>query len=111
MKEREIEKTLVAEVRQCGGRAYKWVSPGNNGVPDRIVIFKDRPAIFVEIKTDSGTLSNLQKLQIPRLQELGQKVYIVKGLNGAAGFFEEEGFPEAAARIRRKAERHGEVIG
>lgn len=34
MLERDIEKVLVREVRKLGGRAYKWVSPGNDGVPD-----------------------------------------------------------------------------
>ncbi|MFR1871644.1 MAG: VRR-NUC domain-containing protein, partial [Coprococcus sp.] len=34
MSEKEIEKLLVQEVKKLGGRAYKWVSPGNNGVPD-----------------------------------------------------------------------------
>ena len=110
MKESDIEKALVAEVRQCGGRAYKWVSPGNAGVPDRIVFFPGRPAVFVEVKTDRGILSPVQNVQIPTLQALGQKVYVVKGLSGVADFFEEEGFPESAARIRKKMERQREVM-
>ena len=91
MRERDVEKALVTEVRQCGGRAYKWVSPGNAGVPDRIVIFPGRAALFVEVKTERGTLSAVQKVQIPRLREMGQKVYVVKGLSGVADFFEKEG--------------------
>ena len=50
MQEKEIEKILVAEVKKLGGRAYKWVSPGNDGVPDRIVVFPNRKPIFVELK-------------------------------------------------------------
>ena len=30
MKEKEIEKILVDEVKCLGGRAYKWASPGND---------------------------------------------------------------------------------
>lgn len=108
MKESDVEKALVTEVRQCGGRAYKWVSPGNAGVPDRIVIFPGRAAVFVEVKTERGTLSAVQRVQIPRLREMGQKVYVVKGLSGVADFFEKEGFPKAAARIRKKTERYQE---
>ena len=37
MREKEIEKILVLEVKKLGGRAYKWISPGNDGVPDRCV--------------------------------------------------------------------------
>ncbi len=40
MRERDIEKILTEEVKREGGRAYKWTSPGNAGVPDRIVIFR-----------------------------------------------------------------------
>ena len=43
MREKDIERILVTEVKKLGGRAYKWTSPGNDGVPDRIVIFPDRP--------------------------------------------------------------------
>ena len=50
MREKDIEKILVAEVRKLGGRAYKWVSPGNDGVPDRIVIFPGKAPVFVELK-------------------------------------------------------------
>ena len=47
MRESEIEKILVYEVKKLGGIAYKWVSPGNDGVPDRIVVFPDRKPVFV----------------------------------------------------------------
>ena len=33
MRERDIEKILTEEVKREGGRAYKWTSPGNAGVP------------------------------------------------------------------------------
>ena len=82
MKERDIEKILVSEVKKLGGRAYKWVSPGNDGVPDRIVIFPQRMPIFVELKATGGKLSRLQELQIMRLSELGQDVRVVTGVHG-----------------------------
>ncbi len=74
MRESEIERVLVDEVKKLGGRAYKFVSPGNDGVPDRIVIFPDQRPIFVELKAESGKLTALQELQIKRLRELGQYV-------------------------------------
>ena len=55
MKESEIEKILVREVKKLGGRAYKFVSPGNDGVPDRIVIFPNHQPIFVELKAYRST--------------------------------------------------------
>lgn len=79
MLESEIEKKLVREIRKMGGMAYKFVSPGNTGVPDRIVIL---PGVitFVELKTETGRLSPGQKRQIGKLQDLGMKVVVLHGM-------------------------------
>lgn len=89
MRERDIEKTLVSGVKNLGGRAYKWVSPGNDGVPDRIVILPGLRPMFVELKTEKGQLSALQKVQINRLQDLKQDVRVLKGVNEVKDFLEE----------------------
>lgn len=107
MREKDIEKILVNGVKDAGGRAYKWVSPGNNGVPDRIVILPEGRIVFVELKTESGTLSSLQRVQIKRLRELGQTVEIVKGVRGVIQFFEEYGYLDTASRIRTRCEPLG----
>lgn len=88
MREKEIEKVLVEQVKRLGGRAYKWVSPGNDGVPDRIVILPDMRPIFVELKTETGRLSELQKIQIDRLRNMGQRVYVLFGLQGVNTFLD-----------------------
>lgn len=89
MREKDIEKILVNEVRKLGGRAYKWVSPGNDGVPDRIVVLPGRPPVFVELKTETGKLSALQEVQITRLEALGQDVRVLCGLQEVKRFLEE----------------------
>ena len=99
MKERDIEKILVSEVKKLGGRAYKWVSPGNDGVPDRIVIFPQRMPIFVELKAAGGKLSRLQESQITRLSELGQDVRVVTGIHGLILFFSSLGYPEVSCKL------------
>ena len=91
MREKEIEKILRDEVRKLGGRAYKWVSPGNDGVPDRIVI--------VELKTDRGRMTALQRLQGHRLQELGQDVRTVYGIDGLSQFFQDMGYEETSKAL------------
>ena len=50
MRERDVERYLRERVKQLGGRAYKFVSPGNNGVPDRIVMLPGGKLFFVELK-------------------------------------------------------------
>lgn len=102
MREKEIEKILTAEVKKLGGVAYKWVSPGNAGVPDRIVVFPGRAPVFVELKSDTGKLSALQEVQIRRLKELGQKVYVVKGIGGVSQFLRENGFEETSKALDYK---------
>jgi len=99
MLEREIEKVLVAEVKKLGGRAYKWVSPGNDGVPDRIVIFPDKAPIFMELKTSTEKLSALQKVQCKRLIDLGQRVEVIYGIDGLSQFFQDEGYEEVSKAI------------
>lgn len=89
MREKDIERILVTEVKKLGGRAYKWTSPGNDGVPDRIVILPGRPPIFVELKADRGRLTALQNVQIGRLRDLGQDVRVLYGMDGVSRFLEE----------------------
>ncbi len=57
MKESTIEARLVREVKKRGGLCYKFVSPDNAGVPDRIVITPEGRTIFVELKTLVGHLA------------------------------------------------------
>ena len=104
MLEKDIEKILVGEVKKLGGRAYKWVSPGNDGVPDRSVVFPNRPPIFVELKSETGRLSALQQVQIKRLRELGQAVFVVKGIDGLSQFFQLTGHEETSRALDRKYE-------
>lgn len=89
MLEREIEKKLVDGVRKLGGRAYKFVSPGNDGVPDRIVVLSGRVPKFIELKTETGRLSSLQNVQIKKLKDLGQDVRVLYGLEDVKRFLEE----------------------
>ena len=105
MRERDIEKVLVDEVRKAGGRAYKFTSPGNDGVPDRIVLLPSGQIIFVELKTEVGRLTRLQRIQCERIKSLGQKVRVLHGLNEVADFFQEAGLTDAAERTRKRLAR------
>ena len=88
MLEREIEKKLITEVRRLGGRAYKWVSPGSNGVPDRIIIMPGGKIIFTELKTTTGRLTDLQKMQQRILRQLGCDIRTIYGPEQVQGFID-----------------------
>jgi hypothetical protein len=61
MLEREIEKYFVWTVERAGGRTYKFKSPTQRGVSDRLACMPDGSTWFVELKTKGGRLSELQK--------------------------------------------------
>lgn len=86
MREREIESRLRDGVKKLGGLCYKFVSPGNRGVPDRIVILPGGAVYFVELKTEVGRLSKLQRLQIKRMERLGVQVKVLYGLSEVNAF-------------------------
>lgn len=102
MRESDIEKILVDEVRKIGGQAYKFVSPGNSGVPDRIVVLPYGRVIFVELKTDQGRLTRLQRVQIDRLQDLGADTCVVRGIRGLCEFFAMVGAHDVAGRLANR---------
>ena len=59
-REREIEKYFVQQVKKNGGLAPKFVSPGWDGVPDRLVLLPDGRMAFVELKAPGKKLRPLQ---------------------------------------------------
>ena len=105
MLEKDIEKLFRDEIKKAGGKAYKFTSPGNDGVPDRIVMLPGGRIVFVELKTDTGKLSRLQELQCRQIAELGQTVRILHGLAEVRDFFLEFGLETAAYRLERRLGR------
>lgn len=74
--EKQVEAYLVDRVKMQGGIAYKFISPGHAGVPDRLVVMPGMAPVFVELKTLYGGLSPLQKKEVQRLEMLGQSVEV-----------------------------------
>ena len=89
MKESQIERYMVHKVKEHGGLCFKFVSPGNPGVPDRIVITPDGRSIYVELKTEIGRLANVQKWQRSEMEKRGADVRVLYGLDAVKGFLRE----------------------
>ncbi len=79
MTESAIEKHLVDGVKKLGGMCLKFTSPTTAGVPDRLIII-DGKVIFVELKTEVGRLSKIQKYVVGEMRKRGADVRVVKGL-------------------------------
>lgn len=79
MRESTVETNICEAVKARGGVAWKWVSPGRRGVPDRICIFPKGIIIFVELKRPGlkDGRSEQQKKVFRILQELGCLVWRV----------------------------------
>lgn len=82
MSEKELEKRLVEQVRAVGGCAYKFVSPGMSGVPDRLVVLPEGKVGFVEVKRKGEKPRAQQQFQMERLSNLGCKVYVLDDERG-----------------------------
>lgn len=89
MRESSIETRLVRMVRDRGGLCFKFVSPGNPGVPDRIVITPAGRTVYVELKTEIGRLAAIQKWQHEEMRKRGADVRTLKGLDQVKAFVEE----------------------
>lgn len=84
-REKDIEAYLVNKVRQAGGLAWKFVSPGTRGVPDRWCVLNGRQ-FFVELKSPKAKRRADEKLQDHRarqLKEQGCYVYKIRSKYGA----------------------------
>ena len=91
MREREIEIYLRDEVRKAGGKAYKFVSPGNDGVPDRLVVFPGGRIYFVELKAPGKKPRPLQVKQMRDLKNFGCDVRVIDSKEGVDAFLREAG--------------------
>lgn len=89
MREKEIEEYLVKHVRRRGGRAYKFVSPGNSGVPDRLVVFPGGVIAFAEMKAPGEKPRPLQEHEINRLRRFGQRVAVLDSKEKVDSFIAE----------------------
>ena len=80
MRESSIERRFVTEVKRRGGLAAKFVSPGLDGVPDRLVLLPGGKMAFVELKAPGKAFRPLQERRREQLEGLGFRVYVVDGL-------------------------------
>jgi len=91
MLESIIEKYLVSEVKKMGGTAYKFVSPGHAGIPDRICLLPNRTLFFVELKATGKLTRPLQNRQIEKIRAYGQRVYVADSTEKIDGILKTEG--------------------
>lgn len=85
MNEKYIEQKFVEAVKNVGGLAPKFVSPGLNGVPDRIVLLPAGHIAFAELKAPGKLMRPLQLKRKRQIESLGFKVYLIDEISQIGG--------------------------
>ena len=89
MREKTVERKLVEAVRKMGGICPKWVSPGFDGMPDRIVLLPGAKIGFVEVKAPGKKPRPLQVSRHGLLRKLGFRVYVLDEPEQIGGILDE----------------------
>ena len=77
MREKIMERKLVSAIKKLGGLCPKFVSPGFDGMPDRLALFPGGKIAFVEVKAMGCKPRPLQLARHAQLQQLGFCVYVL----------------------------------
>ena len=94
MRERDIEKKLTKAVKDQGGMCPKLISPGMDGMPDRLVLMPQARIGFVEVKRPGVRLRPLQERRHAQLRSLGFLVLVLDD-------------PEKIPEIVKEIQEHG----
>jgi len=78
-KEKDLERKLVQAVKAAGGICPKFVSPGFDGMPDRIALLPEGKIAFVEVKRRGRKPTPLQEARHGMIRRLGFRVYVLDG--------------------------------
>ena len=89
MKEKAIEQKFVAAVKAAGGIAPKFVSPGLDGMPDRLALLPDGRVAFVEVKAPGQKTRPLQLARHRLLRSMGFRVYVLDDERQIGGMLDE----------------------
>lgn len=93
MREKAIEQKLVRAVKAIGGIAPKLISPGFDGMPDRLILLPGGRIGFVEVKRHGEKPRPLQRARRGLLRRLGFRVFVLDNEEQIGGIIREIQFP------------------
>lgn len=86
MLEKELERTFQRRMLDAGLLSLKFTSPGQAGVPDRIVLIPRGRVVFVELKRPGETLRPLQRHVIGMLDRIGFETWVIDSKDALSQF-------------------------
>ncbi len=75
--ESTIETYFCKKSKEAGVLCLKFISPGNSGVPDRILLKQGGTVGFAELKRPGARPRPLQTYWLAVLKRMGFKTYVV----------------------------------
>ena len=89
MREKQIEQKLVKAVKAEGGMCPKLVSPGTDGMPDRMVLLPKAHIGFVEVTAPGPKPRAIQERRHEELRALGFQDSVVADVEQISGILKE----------------------
>ncbi|NLK23265.1 MAG: VRR-NUC domain-containing protein [Clostridiales bacterium] len=89
MRESTVESFLNKKVKEKKGLSLKFVSPGLDGVPDRIILLRNGKIAFAEIKASGKKLRIMQLKRKAQIESLGFKVFVIDNIEMIEGVLNE----------------------
>ena len=89
MREKYIEQKLIAAVKSLAVCALKFICPGFDGVPDRLILLPNGKMAFVELKAPGKKMRPLQVKRKAQLEALGFLVYCIDNTEQIGGILDE----------------------
>lgn len=84
VRESTIEKKVTELAKKCGWLSYKFSSPAQRAVPDRIYM-KNGRVVFIEFKASGKTASKAQLYEHRNIRSQGGiEVYVVDSVDHGA---------------------------
>lgn len=80
--EKLIERKLVEGCKFIGGLSIKLLSNHFIGLPDRLCLFPDGKAVFIELKTTKKKPRKIQLHVHSMLKKLGFRVEVIDSVEG-----------------------------
>lgn len=89
MREKFIEEKLKKAVKEKDGLCLKFVSPGFDGVPDRIILMPEGIIAFAELKAPGKKLRPFQERRKRQLESLGFSIFCIDNIKCIGGIIDE----------------------
>lgn len=86
IKESEVQRKIILQLEKRGWIAVKLIQTTMNGIPD-LMALKCGKTVFIEVKTDKGVTSELQKFRHEKLRSQGFTVHVCTSFEKISLFF------------------------